>query len=468
VRFREFTPERSTQWAEVGFRARDYFPHRTFYLPKAAPDGRKLATRSGLRPESSQLWQVVVFARPPATDGLPSELFFDDEIFWHRQHYFMPAQVATASMVVDGSRLYTAAHHSDFVQRISRRREFKTRVEARFRGWDRVLMNSILAFAVEQGLTTVCVPTADAAREQTDELRSVQPELFDRVYDRHVRDPYHAARADAWWAIEIGANRERILLGEPRSEAITGAPTICVCHDVERGLGHRQTQPEFVAIADADAGAALDTMLEGERSLGIAATYNVVGSMLGEVRAPLEADGHCIGFHTFDHHVERRSDRVRSKLARSLHLGAIPDGVPARHQLGQCRSVDYRIKGYRPAQSRLGADTDEASLAHHNFEWLASSTRSFGFDEPRVEHGIVKIPIRFDDFPLHRGMAYDEWETRIVEQARGAAFLAFSLHDCYGARWRDHYDELLRRVTEFGTPKTLDQVAAEVILERAA
>ena len=109
MRFREFTPERSTQWAEVGFRARDYFPHRTFYLPKAAPDGRKLATRSGLRPDSSQLWQVVVFARPPATDGLPSELFFDDEIFWHRQHYFMPAQVATASMVVDGSRLYTAA-----------------------------------------------------------------------------------------------------------------------------------------------------------------------------------------------------------------------------------------------------------------------------------------------------------------------------------------------------------------------
>src|SRR5262249_59450169 len=108
-------------------------------------------------------------------------------IFWHRQHYFVPGQIATASMVVKGSRLYTAAHHSDLVQRISRRRELKTRVEARFRGWDRLLMNSILAFAVERSLTTVCIPTAHAARQQTDEARTVQPELFDRVYDRHVR-----------------------------------------------------------------------------------------------------------------------------------------------------------------------------------------------------------------------------------------------------------------------------------------
>jgi hypothetical protein len=79
----------------------------------------------------------------------------------------------------------------------------------------------------------------------------------------------------------------------------------------------------------------------------------------------------------------------------------------------------------------------------------------------------VKIPIRFDDFPLHGGMSYDEWQTRIVEASRGAPFLAFSLHDCYGARWRDHYAELLRRVSDVGTCKTLDQVAAEAILDSA-
>ena len=215
MRFREFAPERVIDWVNAGFRERDWFPHRAFYLPKAAPDGHTLAVGSGFRPDRVQLWQVVVFAQPPSTDGLPRELFFDDEIMWHRQHYFLAGQVATASMVVEGRRLYTAAHHSDLVQRISRRRDLKTQVEKRFQGWDAMLMNSILAFAVEQNLTTVCVPTADAARQQTDRTRTVQHELFDRVYDRHVRDRYHhVTRTGPWWAVDVAANRDAILVGE--------------------------------------------------------------------------------------------------------------------------------------------------------------------------------------------------------------------------------------------------------------
>jgi hypothetical protein len=137
-------------------------------------------------------------------------------------------------------------------------------------------------------------------------------------------------------------------------------------------------------------------------------------------------------------------------------------------QLGCCRSVDYRIKGYRPAQSRLGADTDADHLAHHNFDWLASSSRSLGIDAPRLEHGIVRIPIRFDDFALHRGTAYGEWRARVIELARHDEFFAVSLHDCYGPAWRDGYPELLRQLSDLGSVKTLDQVAAEAILDDAA
>ena len=44
-------------------------------------------------------------------------------------------------------------------------------------------------------------------------------------------------------------------------------------------------------------------------------------------------------------------------------------------------TIDYRIKGYRPAQSRITAELTDANLAFHNFEWLASSRYSLG-DHP--------------------------------------------------------------------------------------
>jgi peptidoglycan/xylan/chitin deacetylase (PgdA/CDA1 family) len=386
---------------------------------------------------------------------------------WHRQHYSLPGQVATASMLVTDDRLFTAVHHSDLVQRISRRRDLKTRVEARFRGWDRMLLNSILGFAVEQRLTTVHVPTAAAARADTDPARSVQTELFDRVYDRHVRDSYRVRPTSRWWALDIEANRNRIVSGETRIETTSRTKTICICHDIERGLGHRQAEPDFVTVADACADATLDRALAAEAENGVTATYNVVGTVLAAVRDPIASGGHCFGFHTFDHYVDRRLERPRAALARRSPIGRVPDGQPRSMQLSRCRDLDFRIKGYRPAQSRLGADTDTALLARHNFEWLASSSHSLDLAEPRLERGIVKIPIRYDDFPLHRGMTYDVWEARVASLAREHDFFAVSFHDCYGPSWVDGYDRLLERLADLGTIKTFDEVAAEVVLADA-
>ncbi len=80
----------------------------------------------------------------------------------------------------------------------------------------------------------------------------------------------------------------------------------------------------------------------------------------------------------------------------------------------------------------------------------------------------MKIPIRFDDFPLHRAVSYEQWEARIFEFAGHSEFLALSLHDCYGPMWLDHYPALLDRLHDMATMNTLDQIAAEVILEDAA
>ena len=46
-RYRELVPGRVAEWVGAGFRRRDFFPHRTFYLHKAAPDGYTLAARRG-------------------------------------------------------------------------------------------------------------------------------------------------------------------------------------------------------------------------------------------------------------------------------------------------------------------------------------------------------------------------------------------------------------------------------------
>ena len=193
----------------------------------------------------------------------------------------------------------------------------------------------------------------------------------------------------------------------------------------------------------------------------------MVGTLFPEIRGDLERDGHCLGFHTYDHHLEDRGFRARSLLARKMGVGSGPAGTPTRLQLGRCRTIDYRIKGYRPAQSRLGADTDEGNLAHSNFEWLASSSQSLGISEPRMEKGIAKIPIRFDDFSLHQGMPYEQWEARVLDHARDREFLAFSLHDCYGPAWLEQYPTFLARLLDMGTMKMHDEVAAEVTLADA-
>jgi hypothetical protein len=85
-----------------------------------------------------------------------------------------------------------------------------------------------------------------------------------------------------------------------------------------------------------------------------------------------------------------------------------------------------------------------------------------------MEKGIVKLPIRFDDFSLHRSMPYEPWEQRALELADQSNFLAFSLHDCYGGLWLERYPALLRRLRDLGELRTLDEVAAEVTLDDAA
>ena len=182
-------------------------------------------------------------------EEFPRELFFDDDLIWHRQQFGRPGQVATASLVLDGETVYSITHVSDLVQRIALRREHKTRVEKVFGGWRHMLLNAVLAFAQAQGARRVLTPTATLALHHTDRSRRPGAGLFERIYDRTVTDLFAARRDGEWWVLDVADCREPVV-PERRTEDHRPIKTICICHDIERGLGHLDADPAFARRAE--------------------------------------------------------------------------------------------------------------------------------------------------------------------------------------------------------------------------
>jgi peptidoglycan/xylan/chitin deacetylase (PgdA/CDA1 family) len=453
IRFREVARDRLEHLLAAGFRNRHVFPHRLYHLPKSGPDGFDLAKRMRGRCTLEQLWELVLFADAELAGSFPPELFFDPDVAWHQQHFGRAGQVAAAAVVLDGESLYSMAHHSDLVQRIGRRRAYKTEVEKRFGGWHHMLLNGVLAFGVEHGVRRVHVPTADLAREHTDRARKVDRPLFDRVYDRAVTERFPARRIDGWWEIDVGAARERIVMPDLRVETAARERTICLCHDVEAGLGHRETDPSLARAADDGFRAALTEMLAAEGEAGVRATYGVVGALLDDVRPEIENGGHCIAFHTYDHALGgQRAGRI----------------AVSSHDLERCRRVDYRVKGYRPAPSRITRAADE-KLVEHNFEWVASPSVSRATVLPVMRRRLARIPLAVDDVDLYKGRTdYARWEREALRRVEASGFAALRLHDCYAWHWLPHYRRFLDQLLERGRLQTVDEVAADLILASAA
>ena len=468
--YREIDEARRQEAIARGYRGRHFFPHQTRYVRKWGPDGFRLAMRMCGPRQPAEGWEILLYATGDVLAGLPPELFFDDDIVWHQQQLGLPGQIATATLVVNGSRLFTIGHVSDIVQRISRRRQYKTQVEKRFAGWHHMLLNSIGNFAVEFGCSEVLIPTSDLAIQNTALFGSVGRELFERIYDRNVRSVFEVERRDRWWVMDLARNRSRIVMATRNREPAARTKRICVCHDIEGGSGSRE-QPDFARRADRVSAKTVSAMLEVEDRLGISATYNVVGCMLPSVRTAIDRHQHCIAFHSYDHRAERRSIRaaLRAWAAAWLVSRPVQPEEPAFYQLARCRTIDYRLKGYRVPKSRMTPELTPANLCYHNFEWLASSRRSLGTSHPVLNDRVVYIPVHFDDWVLHRRrMHYREWEAQVIAGIAAADFVAFGLHDCYADHWLPFYERLLRKVRDLGVCSTLDAVSAAVFLDHAA
>ena len=428
------------RFVTAGFKARHFFPHRIHYLRKNGPDGARLAEGMCNVRGADYLWQAVLFALPPRLNEFPSEVYFDRDVAWHQQHFGLAGQVASMNLAVRRNTVFTMANQSDLVQRISRRRDLKTRIENAFKGWHHLLVHSALGFAAERGLAEVRVPTSQLAMRHTDRTRIVQPELFERVYDDAANTYFVASRRGDWWSIDVARNSAALVPPERRREERSHGKTICICHDIERGYGHREVDAEFSRRADDESPPALARMLELERQSGVRATYNVVGCILTEVRESIEADGHSLAFHSYDHDI-------------------------SRDQLERCREVDYRVKGYRPPRSRMTDDIRDEQLRWHNFEWLASSASSLRVNAPRLKRRLAHVPIHLDDYPLHSGrMSYESWLLLALDMIRKEDFVAISLHDCYASHWLPHYEQFLKELLAMGRLRTMDDVASDLYL----
>jgi hypothetical protein len=445
----ELGPDAHDAWIERGHKGRHFFPHRVIRLRKGGIDGLKLGRRMvGEHIEPAHLRQLLLHALPPHGDDLPADLFADDDIVWHQQQFGLPAHVATASLVVDGTDLFVPTIVSDIAQRIGRRPGHKTRVENRFKGWAHLIINAAIQAAADLGASRVKVATAAFAHAHTDPARDVGPALFHRVYDAAVGAPFRAEQEGDWWVLDVAANTGPMLPAARSTMPLPGGATVCVHHDIERGWGHLDIDEELAGRADREGPANLERMLQIEADAGVAATYSVVGLLFNQITPAVRAGGHALAFHSFDH--------------------ADTDEPGADDQLRFCRTVDYRLKGYRPARSSLGPELIGDGLALHNFEWLASSRHSFGFAEPKLEGGVVRIPIITDDFDLYRGTAYGDWHARLFDEITSTVEsdvpAVFSLHDCYGEWWLDDYPPLLDRLGQIAPFATLDQVAARELL----
>ena len=212
----------------------------------------------------------------------------------------------------------------------------------------------------------------------------------------------------------------------------------------------------------------VQAMLEVEERAGVRATYNVVGKIAGRVREQITDAGHCLAFHSYDHHVDRRS-HLAAAVARVSHAlvgwPAKPPHLTALYQLRRCRTVDYRLKGYRAPQSRITRELTAENLCHYNFEWFASSSKSLHLVRPVAKNRLAHIPIHFDDWAMYRGrMSYDEWERKTLATVAAGDAVAFSLHDCYADWWLPGYPALLDKICELGTMQTLDEAAAAAFL----
>ena len=418
-----------------GFRSREFFPHQTIATKKAYPDSVLQLQMRGVPAEeinAGSFWQLNLYSS--LIDDLPEGLFRSKAVNWHQQQLGRPGLIAAAGLFVRGNRAQVSLLQSDLCQQIFREPELRrlcaARLNNRFRYWYEMLFNAVLDFAIDKRLLFVESPTSTQILGTT--RKTVNGDLFRQIYDwpaeRYGVTKQRAHRFESW-LIDVGANEQKVVRLEQETFCIDMPERIiCVYHDIEENVD--------TPVSSSECDESLASTLEIEKQLQVRSTYNVLGTLFRR-KSPLIAahDSHSIAFHTYDHNLN------------------------AMDQLPKTREIDLQLKGYRTAKSVITHELSDYSLKFHNFEWLMSSAASFGFETPRLDNGIVKIPAHLDDYSLYRGdETYSQWRNRLFDLIRERRFVAVGFHDCYARFWSGGYAVLLQELKEFGEMWTCDEV----------
>jgi glycosyltransferase involved in cell wall biosynthesis len=435
-----------SSFANYGLARREVFGHLAIALPKAYPDSQLLLENRGIPRHvlaAGRFVQINLYT----TDfyGLPDELFWDPEINWHHQQLGVKGLIAAAGLWLSENTATITTLQSDLCQQLYRhsrlRNRCKTQIETHFKYWYAILFNAVLDYCAVTGLSILYAPTGEQIVRNT--IKPIAPDLFLRIYNypqTHYRC-HRMRRGDAeYWEIPIDANLPRVARLRPSGRTArpdhTSRPKICIFHDIEENV---DTDISAAACVES-----LRRMLAIEKDFGVNATYDVLGTLLGRKRNEIQASNprHSIAFHSFDHRIEDLT------------------------QLQRCREVDLRVRGYRPPRSRITAELNDYDLTFFNFEWLASSAFSLGFDSCKLENGLIKIPIDADDYQLFTGaIGYGDWERDLLQRAREKQFLAFGLHDCYAEFWLTKFPQLLHKLQDIGDLVSADALCDTILLE---
>ena len=498
---------RKEEFVNKGYKRRYFFPHETYYLPRCAEDGFLLANRMWNISNPNSLWEIILYAWGDSIDEFPEELFFDNDINWHQEHFGKPGQIAAANLIIDGDKLYTLEHISDIVQRIHIRKEYRTRINSCFKHWHHMLLNNVLNFAVENSLKYIYSPTADLLVEKY--LPKVERRYFDRIYDRDVQMHFEVEKKNGMWIIDVDKNSHKLVKPQKIEKIVKDdKKTICIFHDLERESGHLGVFPVLSTWADNDAAVALEKMLNIEKEKSVKTTYNIVGSFFDEVRESIEKDGHCIAFHSYNHQYSRHPvinymcdeaailiplskigykvtdyvNIVRRQLSLTpasyrpiseifrLVVNKVRKQLslpPIINQLGACRSVDWRIKGYRHYQPNNSSEVSDTDLCFYNFEWKAIDEKRPGA-KPTLQNRVVKIPVFCNVYEIHKdNVSYETWESKVIERIKQSNFTAIGLHDCYANYWLAQYSQFLEKISSLGKLKTFNEVSDQIVLSNS-
>jgi hypothetical protein len=424
-----------------GFRRREFFPHQVIALRKAYPDSVLQLRMRGVPVEdieTGSFWQLNLYSS--WIDDLPEEIFRSKVVNWHQQQLGRRGLIAAAGLFVLGNRVQVSLMQSDLCQQIFREprlmRVCGARLNNRFRYWYTMLFNAVLDFATDQRLSFIESPTSEQILGTT--RKSIDGDLFRRIYDWPAeRYDVTKVRNDKleFWSISVCDNEKKVVRLEESTFCIDlPERIICVCHDIEENVD--------TPVSAGDCQASLAATLEVEKKLQVRSTYNILGTLFRR-KYPLiaAADYHSIAFHTYDHSLD------------------------SMDQLPRTREIDLQVKGYRTAKSVITRELSDCALNLHNFEWLMSSAASFGFDTPRLENGIVKIPVHLDDYSLYTGdETYARWRNRVFDLIQERRFVAIGFHDCYSKFWSGGYAALLDEFKRAGEVWTCDQVLHQTYL----